>query len=236
MRPSYRRLSGLVDARRFFTMKGEGSRRVSGHARLDDLVRVRHGLTALDLVDVLHPLGDLAPNRVLLVEEAGVVEADKELAVGGIRARRAGHRSGAAHMRLLVELGLELLAASAGAGALRAAGLRHEPLDHAMEDDAVIKSITYQLLDPRHMVRREIRSHLDGDRSLGGFEDQSIFGDSHVRFSPSGFTLWNWTANGRPAIAPAMLSVNGIGVQRCNVSMTATRYAKRSRSVAWGVS
>ena len=35
-----------------------------------------------------------------------------------------------------------------------------------------------------------------------------------------------------PATAPAMLSVNGIGVQRCNASITAMRYCSRSLSVA----
>ena len=39
-------------------------------------------------------------------------------------------------------------------------------------------------------------------------------------------------AKGRPATAPAIPSVNGNGVQRCNVSMTAMRYARRSLSVA----
>src|SRR5205809_3077559 len=94
------------------------SRRVGGHARLDDLVRVLHRLAALDLVDVLHAGRDLAPDRVLAVEEGSIVEADEELAVAGIRARSAGNRGGAADMRLLVEFGLQLLAGAAGAGAL----------------------------------------------------------------------------------------------------------------------
>src|SRR5229473_2094330 len=102
------------------------SRRVGGHVRLDDLVGILHRLAALDLVDVLHAFGHLAPDRVLAVEEGGVVEADEELAVAGIRARGTRHRGGAAHMRFLVEFGLQLLAGTAGAGALRAAGLRHE--------------------------------------------------------------------------------------------------------------
>src|SRR6202790_4544080 len=212
------------------------SRRVvQRHARLDDLVGVLHRLGALDLVDVLHARRHLAPDRVLLVEEGGVVEADEELAVAGIRTCRARHRGGAAHMRLVVEFGLELLAGAAGAGALRTAGLRHETVDHAMEHDAVVESLAHQLLDPRDMSGREIRAHFDGHRPLRGFEDQSIFGVSHAFFS----TGWggrirfrNRTANGRPAIAPAIASVNGIGVQRCNASITAMRYCTRSLSVA----
>src|ERR1700723_2484778 len=108
-------------------------RRVGGHVRLDDLVRILDRLAALDLVDVLHALGHLAPDRVLVVEEGRIVEADEELAVAGIRAGRARHRGGAADMRFLVELGLELFAGAAGAGALRTSGLRHEAFDHAVE-------------------------------------------------------------------------------------------------------
>src|ERR1700746_2936459 len=107
---------------------------------LDDLVRILDRLAALDLVDVLHALGHLAPDRVLLVEERRVVEADEELAVAGVRARRARARGGAPHMRLGIEFGLELLAGAAGAGALRASGLGHEAVDHAMENDAVVET------------------------------------------------------------------------------------------------
>src|SRR5580704_8021752 len=203
--------------------------------RLDDLVGVLHRLAALDLVDVLHARGHLAPHRVLLVEEGGVVEADEELAVAGIRAGRARHRGGAAHMRLVVEFGLELLAGAAGAGALRTAGLRHETIDHAVEHDTVVEPLAHQLLDPGDVTGGKVGPHLDGDRPLRGFQDQSIFGVSHALFSAGlgeGFLLWNWTANGRPATAPAILSVNGIGEQRCNASITATRYSTRSLSVA----
>ena len=114
--------------------------------RLDDLVRVLHRLAALDLVDVLHAFDHLAPDGVLLVEEARVVEADEELAVGAVRALRARHRGGAAHMRLGVELGRQVrIARAAGAGAVRAAGLRHEAVDHAMEHDAVVEAFAHQL-------------------------------------------------------------------------------------------
>src|SRR3954447_4159641 len=138
-------------------------------------------------------------------------------------------------MRLLVELGLQLLARTAGAGALRAAGLRHETLDYAMEYDAVVKSLANQFLDPGHVVRRQIRAHLDGDGALRRLQDQSIFGVSHALFSwfwGGGFLFRNRIANGRPATAPAMLSVNGIGVQRCNASITARRYCSLSLSPA----
>src|SRR5215470_439243 len=131
-------------------------------------------------------------------------------------------------MRLLVELGLQLLARTAGAGAMRAASLRHEAVDDAMEHDAVIEALPHQLLDPRDMDRREIRAHFNGDGSLRGLKNQSVFGGSHAFFSGcgGGFRVRNSTAKGRPAMAPAMLSVNGIGVQRCNIFMAATRYGR----------
>src|ERR1700716_19948 len=211
------------------------SRRVGGHAGLDDLVRVLHRLAALDLVDVLHALGDLAPDRVLVVQERGVVEADEELAVAGIRARGARPRGGAAHPRLPVEFRLQLLAGTAGAGALRTAGLGHEALDHAMEHDAVVKALADQLLDPRDMAGCEVGPHFDGHGPLGGLQDQSIFGVSHALFSAGWggrFRLWNWMANGRPGTGAAMLSGNGVGGLRCKAPITAIRYSSRSLSVA----
>src|SRR5882757_2161984 len=203
--------------------------------RFDDLVRILHRLAALDLVDVLHAISHLAPDRVLAVEEGRIVEADEELAVAGIRARGARHRSGAAYMRLLVEFGLQLLAGAAGAGALRATGLGHKALDHAMEHDAVVKSLPHQFLDAGDMARRQIGTHFDGDGTLGGFKDQSIFCGSHALFSSvlgGRLRVLKGTAKGRPATAPPSPSVNGNGAQRCNVSITAIRYFSRSLSLA----
>src|SRR3954462_1309865 len=214
-------------------------RLVQRHPRLDDLVGVLHRLAALDLVDVLHARGDLAPDRVLAVEEGGIIEADEELAVAGIRARGAGHRGGAADMRFLVEFGLQLLAGTAGAGAVRAAGLRHETFNDAVEHDAVVKAFAHQFLDPGNVAGRQVGTHLDGDGTLGGFKNQSIFCISHALFS-SGLggrlRVLKVTAKGRPATAPPSPSVNGNGVQRCNVSITAIRYAIRSSSPAFAVS
>src|SRR5882724_9721424 len=216
-------------------MRESSLRRVSSHMRLDDLVGILHRLAALDLVDVFHARRDLAPDRVLVVEERGVVEADEELAVTGVRACRARHRGGAADMRFLVEFGLQLLAGAAGAGAMRTAGLGHEAFDHAVEDDAVVKSLAHQFLDAGDMARGQIGAHFNGDGTPGGLKDQSIFCISHARFS-SGLggrlRVLKGIAKGRPATAPPSPSVNGNGVQRCNVSMTASRYCSRSLSLA----
>src|SRR5580658_4398481 len=78
--------------------------RTSAQRRLHDPVGIADGFAALDLVDVLHARNDLAPDRVLPVEKAGVAKADEELRIGRIRARGARHRHRAAHMRLGVEL------------------------------------------------------------------------------------------------------------------------------------
>src|SRR3977135_1699447 len=114
----------IPDCRASYGLRNDGalSSCVGRHMRLDDLVRILHRLAALDLVDVRHAISHLAPDGVLAVEEGCIVEADEELAVTGIRARGARHRGSAAHMRLLVELGLELLAGAARGGALRASG------------------------------------------------------------------------------------------------------------------
>src|SRR5712691_13376474 len=93
--------------------------RLRRHVGGDDAVGVGHRLAALDLVDVVHAFGHLAPDRVLAVEPGRVGKADEELAVAGIGALRPRHRDGAAQVLLLRELGLELLSRAAGAGAMR---------------------------------------------------------------------------------------------------------------------
>jgi hypothetical protein len=71
------------------------------------------------------------------------------------------------------------IARSAGADSLRATGLRHEAVDHAMEHDPVVEALADQLLDPLDMFRREVGPQLDHDVPLGGFERQ-LFSVSHV--------------------------------------------------------
>src|SRR5665213_1580133 len=82
--------------------------------RLDDRV----GLAAdgavvvlpalLDLVDIVHAFDHLAPDRILLVEPGGVVEADEELAVGAVGISRARRRNRALGMLVVGEFGLEI--------------------------------------------------------------------------------------------------------------------------------
>src|SRR5829696_7400597 len=116
---------------------------------LDD--RVLHGavagagLGALDRVDGIHPVGDLAEDGVLAVEPgSGVCGHDEELAAVGVRAA-VGHRERAADDLVVVDLVLELVAGGAGAGALRAAALDHEVADHAVEDQPVVVAVLREL-------------------------------------------------------------------------------------------
>ena len=58
---------------------------------------------------------------------------------------------------------------AARAGAVRAADLGHEAVDHAVEDDAVIESFARQLLDALDMLGREVGPELDHHASLAWF-------------------------------------------------------------------
>src|SRR5262249_7355424 len=150
------------------------------HCRLDDLVGVLNWFAALDLVDVLHAFDHLAPDRVPVVKEARIVEANEELAVAGIGAAGACHRYSTAHVGLVVEFGLELLPRSTGASALRAPGLRHEAIDHAVKYNAVVKSVLHQLLDPCHVPWCKVRPHLDHHFSFRCLQRQRIFRLRHL--------------------------------------------------------
>src|SRR5688500_476336 len=105
---------------------------------------------------MLHAFDHLAPHRILAVEEAAVVEADEELAVGAVRIACAGHRGDTADVRLAAELGPEVrLGRAAAAGAGRIAALRHEAVDHPVERNAVVKAFPGQLADPGDMARSQ---------------------------------------------------------------------------------
>src|SRR5918993_2224739 len=128
--------------------------RALGDRCLDDLARLARRLADRQRVDMLHAALDLAPDGILIVEEAGVVEADEELAVGAVGVGGAGHRAGAADVRLTRKFRLEIgQLATAGAGPGRVAALGHEAGDDAMEQDAVVKAFACQARDPLDMAR-----------------------------------------------------------------------------------
>src|SRR6516164_8199559 len=201
------------------------SRRILRHLGGDDAVGIRNRLAPLDLVDVSHAFGHLAPDGILAIEKRRLCEADEKLAVGGIRRLRPRHRYGAAAVGLFVELRLELPAGAAGAGAMGTASLRHEALDDAVKRDAIVEALAHQFLDARDMAGGEVRPHQNDDLALGGVQRQRIFGVGHGMFSAClSFRLsMNRTVNGRPAIAFPSASVNGKGAQRLSILATAMR-------------
>ena len=89
----------------------------------------------------------------------------------------ARHGAHAAHVRLGVELGVEVAElGAAGAGAVRAAGLGHEALDDAVEDDAVVEAFARQRLDALDVLGREIGPQRDDDLALRGVHDERVLG------------------------------------------------------------
>ena len=108
----------------------------------------------------------LPHTRVLAVEEVRILEDDEELAARAVGIGGARHRDGAAHVRLLAELGGQRVAHAAHAGAVRIAGLGHEAVDHAVEDDAVVLALARQLLDLGDVLGGEVGAHLDDDAAI----------------------------------------------------------------------
>src|SRR6266478_7792643 len=77
-------------------------------------------------------------------------------------------------MLFVRELGLQRVTGAAGAVALRVAGLRHEPVDHAMEYYPVIKPLAHQPLDLGAGGRRQIGPQLDDDAPCGNVQVNRI--------------------------------------------------------------
>src|SRR3546814_11854648 len=116
-------------------IKGEG---LAGSAdrRFHDLARLARRLALGQRVDIVHAFDHLAPDGVLIVEEARVLEADEELTVRAVRVLRARHRADAADVRFAVKLSRQIgKLAAAHDGARRVAALRHEAGDHAVKDE-----------------------------------------------------------------------------------------------------
>ena len=65
----------------------------------------------------------------------------------------------------VVELGLELVARAAGAGAGGVAALDHEAGDDAVEDDAVVEPFAGEEDEAVDVLGRDLRVQLDADRA-----------------------------------------------------------------------
>lgn len=144
--------------------------------RIFDLTALATRRRLFDPFNVVHALRDFTPDSVLTVQEAGVVQADKELAVTGIRLICTGHTDRAATEVFLGEFRAELFAGTAGARSGGVTGLRHEAIHDTVEHDAVIKPFTDQFLDSGNMVRCKVGAQIDADFTPFKLNDHSVFG------------------------------------------------------------
>ena len=132
--------------------------------------------------------GHPAIDGVLPVQEMVVGEVDEELRVGRVGILRARRAQGAAIMRNLGELGLQVrLVRAAGARAagvevflgiamFHIAGLRHEPVDHAVKDDVVIGALARKVFHAVAVFGGDIVQKLDGDGAVLELDQDGVFG------------------------------------------------------------
>src|ERR1700730_4095882 len=91
------------------------------------------------------------------------LEADVELAAGGVGRAGPGHGDRAAHVLLLVELVLDRVAGAARAVTLRVAALRHEARNDAMKYQPVVEPFLGQRDEVLHRLGRVVWKELDLD-------------------------------------------------------------------------
>src|SRR5215469_5793650 len=137
---------------------------------LDDLHRL-HLVALLDLVDHVHARHDLAEHGVLAVEEIRGRERDVELAACRIGIAGPRHRHGAAHVGLLVELRLDLVAGTAGAGAVGIPALDDEARLHPVEGETVVEALLRQRDEVLYRLGRVVGEELDDDLAAVGHRD-----------------------------------------------------------------
>ena len=78
-------------------------------------------------------------------------------------------------MGFLGEFGVQQVSHAAAARAGRIARLGHEAFDDAVKDDAVVLAFAGELLDLRHMLGREVWTHLDDDAAVLEVDVEGIF-------------------------------------------------------------
>ena len=131
---------------------------------------------------MLHAALDLAPHGILIVEEAGVVEADEELAVGavgvGLRAidtvprtcgafENSALRSGRSDPLVPVPLGSPPCAMKPG--------------NDAVKLHAVVEAAVGKLGDALDVAGREVRAKLDDDVAAGRKVEGQAVGVGHEK-------------------------------------------------------
>src|SRR5215471_2985971 len=144
-----------------------------------------HLVALLDAVDVLHAGHDAAEHRVLTVQVRCRAVADVELAAGRVRILTARHRQRPAHVLLLVELRLDLVAGAAGAIALRAAALDDEVRHDPMEVEAVVEPFLGQRDEVLDGLGRIFGVELESDlAALLERDDANLLHDGTLLSSP----------------------------------------------------
>ena len=138
-------------------------------------------------------LDQLAERGVLTVQKLSVAVAEEKLAAGGIGMGRARHGNDAADVGLVIELGLNLVARSAGPrhpalafAGVGAAALDHEPFDDAMESGPIVEFFASEFLEIFDCFRCDIWPEGEGHFTVGSLDDgvfRSGFGSAHKRRS-----------------------------------------------------
>src|SRR5690348_6268308 len=97
-------------------------------------------------------------------------------------------------MGLVVELGFDLVAGSAGAPktllgivlGVRIAALDHEILDDAMETSAVIKALFGEFFEILHVARRDVRPEFENHITGAGIENGNFAHENPYFLSSAG--------------------------------------------------
>ena len=126
----------------------------------------------------------LAERGVLMVEERRVAMTDEKLAAGGIGIVRAGHGNDAAHVRAVIELGLDLVTRPARAPQVflarvlgqRVAALNHETFDDPVKTSAVIKAFLGEGFEILDGLGRDLGPEFDDHFTFGGVDDGDFVG------------------------------------------------------------
>mmetsp|Transcript_23028 Transcript_23028/g.73710 ORF Transcript_23028/g.73710 Transcript_23028/m.73710 type:complete len:222 (-) Transcript_23028:2-667(-) len=148
-------------------------------------------LSKLELVEPVQVVdrvaGDLAKDGVLVVKPLAPVEREEELRLVGVgAAARHPEQAAVCEANALVRLVLELAtlvlvlgrqrALAALARACRVAGLRHEVLNHAVEDAAIVVALHAELHEVAARERRLFAPQLDIERPEARVQDDLAAG------------------------------------------------------------
>src|SRR5690606_13443803 len=147
-------------------------------------------------VDDLLAFNHLAEHGVLAVQPRARHVGNKELAAIGA-GTGIGHRQHAALVRQAIAgLVLETVARAAGTGALGAAALDHEVVQHAVEIQAVVEAALGEVDEVGNRQRRLVGSQFNADRAALGIKgsDQA---HEELRLSRGGVCM-----NARPPSLP----------------------------------